>query len=280
MKPFLGTHQSLNDKLQIQHVRELTEDEFEHYKKSTQSLVKFENAQKPFEFVRGNSEEFYRTIEETVEAFRSMDRKKINETDFLDITNRVTLNYLTSVRFFLDSTETRIKRRFGKNSQQAKEFEEATRSAFNSSFAYRFLFKLRNYAQHCGSPIESITVKQTPDEPEKATIEVYWDTKALLNEYDGWGSIVKPELQGAERVVINPLVSEMTNQVGELHEVAMRILSVGVKEAGLYVSETIKEALSLEGSVAIYSISDDGYLVTMHHPPLSTLEKMGFVRFV
>ena len=99
------------------------------------------------------------------------------------------------------------------------EFKKITNKAFDTSFAYRFLYKLRNYAQHCGSPIEGIVVKRVPNEPDKVEVKLFFRTKTLLTEFK-WGSIIRRELFNKEEIIVNPLVTEMTKKVGEIHEVA------------------------------------------------------------
>src|SRR5690606_16172320 len=63
-----------------------------------------------------------------------------------------TINWLGSVRLFLDHAETDLKRRFGDPSSQVDRFEAATHSAFDTYAGYRFVVKFRNYVQHCGRP--------------------------------------------------------------------------------------------------------------------------------
>ena len=68
------------------------------------------------------------------------------------------INWLTSFRLHLDYAETRVKRQYGKTSDQVKAFKAQTHQAFDSSIGYRFISKFRNYVQHCGPPITSVSV--------------------------------------------------------------------------------------------------------------------------
>lgn len=45
----------------------------------------------------------------------------------------------------LDYTETKFKRRYGKDSEQLRTFKEACVRQFVGSFAYRLVYGLRNY---------------------------------------------------------------------------------------------------------------------------------------
>jgi hypothetical protein len=72
--------------------------------------------------------------------------------------NRYIMNLLTAVRTFLDHTERNLTHRHGKDSEQFQAFKKATAEAYDSSFAYRFLYKLRNYVQHRGMPIGKMSI--------------------------------------------------------------------------------------------------------------------------
>src|SRR5205823_3022484 len=63
--------------------------------------------------------------------------------------NRHLLNFLASIRAFLDHSETALIRRYGKGSAEFDAFRLAKAREYDEHFAYRFLYALRNYAQHC-----------------------------------------------------------------------------------------------------------------------------------
>jgi hypothetical protein len=62
------------------------------------------------------------------------------------------INLLTAFRTYLDHTESRLKRQYGQNSPQLQAFKSATAAAFDGTFEYRFMYKLRNFIQHSGFP--------------------------------------------------------------------------------------------------------------------------------
>ena len=94
--------------------------------------------------------------------------------DFLTVQNvlvdlsRRLLNYLSAVRMFTDQSESTIKREFGSSSERFQRYKEYESELYDSSFAYRFLYKLRNYAQHLGLPLDS----WSRSKPLKASTEV------------------------------------------------------------------------------------------------------------
>ena len=62
--------------------------------------------------------------------------------------NRRLRAIFTEFYFFLEYAERKLKRRYGKDSEQANGFKKATGEQFDGSFAYRFIYQLRGYAQH------------------------------------------------------------------------------------------------------------------------------------
>jgi hypothetical protein len=104
--------------------------------------------------------------------------------------NRKLLNFLSAARTFLDHTEAHLKRLYGDGSEEAQRFLTATSEAYDRTFAYRFLYKLRNYAQHCGLPLRYVDHRaRRPAGGGDFAHEyrVYFDAQALLDDYDSWG---------------------------------------------------------------------------------------------
>jgi hypothetical protein len=65
--------------------------------------------------------------------------------------NRCLLNLLSAIRSYLDYVET--KRKYGDASSSITRFKKSCSDAYDNSFSYRFLYRFRNYAQHCGLPL-------------------------------------------------------------------------------------------------------------------------------
>lgn len=87
------------------------------------------------------------------------DLKIIHHPDLLLKANQVILNFLSSFKFFLDNGESYLKRKYGKNSDEASSFIKLTRQEFDNCFAYRFLIKLRNYSIHLGFPLQGLMLE-------------------------------------------------------------------------------------------------------------------------
>jgi hypothetical protein len=109
------------------------------------------------------------------------------------------LNFLVSVRTYLDHTETKIKKEFGKESVQWKRVKAACSAEYDGFFAYRFLYRLRNYVQHCGAPPSIIHSSANLADRESKEVKragaLYLTRDRLLEDYDGWGEQVAADLR-------------------------------------------------------------------------------------
>ena len=131
------------------------------------------------------------------------------------------MNVLSSIRTYLDHTETRLNRTFGNKSEEYKLFKLLTSEAFDSHFAYRFLSKLRNYSQHCGLPVGSICMK---DGKQGFKLELILLRDHLLGNFKSWGAIVKPELLNQEEEF--DILSLLEQKVFLLNQVNQKISAV------------------------------------------------------
>lgn len=137
--------------------------------------------------------------------------------------NRHLLNLLSSLRTFLDHTETCLKRRHGPRSERVTAFKAVTSAAFDSSFSYRFLWQLRNYVQHCGMPVGKMSVHIDFDEessqPLSQSLELLFSRDALLDNYNNWHRMVKSELEAMpEYFPIRPHVESVKGSLEEIQK--------------------------------------------------------------
>jgi len=111
------------------------------------------------------------------------------------------MNYLFSFRTYLDHCLTLYSRQYGSKSDEINDFKSLCSQLFDENFEYRFFYKLRNFTQHCGLPIEIFKTKFSIREG-KYDIQICCqiDPKQLLKKYDEWGNIVKPELKSKSKL--------------------------------------------------------------------------------
>lgn len=119
--------------------------------------------------------------------------------DFSFKANKLILAFLGAVKTFQDHGATTISRRYGSESSELELFKALMSEKFDSEFSYRFFCKLRNYTQHCGMPPLGFSVSH--DFPGSIEILFSLDRQVLLKEYDGWGAIVKRDLQSSNELI-------------------------------------------------------------------------------
>jgi len=195
MPPKLG----LLSEGQFTEVRDLKNTEYEAYKRAAARLLRFSSDQQLFMVVRLNYEEYERLLTRYFGEYSenpSMDWPRF-ERMILGI-NRHILNYLSSVRTFLDHSETNLKRRHGKASRRVRRFKEACSKAYDSNFSYRFLYRLRSYVQHCGMPLGRLRLSSKVTGPSSKdvlhSLSVEFNSGELLNEFS-WGSLLTEEIR-------------------------------------------------------------------------------------
>jgi hypothetical protein len=142
------------------------------------------------------------------------------------------LNWLNAVRLFLDHEETWLKRRFGEASPQFEDFKRACSEAYDSSVAYRFLYKLRNYVTHCGLPVSKVEIEKPTDAERAAGIHqrivFRLNRDELLAAFD-WGRQVKPDLEAMDvSFEILPLIHDAMPQ---LWNIMLTVIRTDLKEA-------------------------------------------------
>jgi hypothetical protein len=210
----------------INGIRNLTIEEFEEISKEIEELEKFHSEDALYNLVELNYLDLKARLDLYLNQYIANPRLDLNEfsSQFIDL-NRLILNLLSSVRTYLDHTETRLKRTFGDNSSEYKLFKRLTNECFDNHFAYRFLEKLRNYSQHCGLPTGTISL--TEDE-KGHTLKLSLLRDSLLKNFDAWGSIVKPELQMQNAEF--DIISLLEKKVELLKEINQKISSSLLKK--------------------------------------------------
>ncbi|MDH0061464.1 hypothetical protein [Leclercia adecarboxylata] len=208
-----------NEVNKINEIKPLTNEEIEGYNIQKNILMEFVNDFALLEYVRLNYESLMELLNETV-------MKVAKEPSFIGsypfktfpfLLNTRILNYMMSVKTLLDHMETSINRRYGGDSTEFVEFKALTANEFDSKFSYRFMYKLRNFVQHCGMPPLSYKISKSLDDTTSTiSVEliVYFMRDELLRGFSKWGTLVKAELtQMNESFPIMPIFNEHINSI-------------------------------------------------------------------
>lgn len=228
------------DNKKINGIRILAVEEFEIISKQIYNLEKFHNEDALYNLIKLN----YQDLKERCDFYLN----QYNENPFFDFSrfshqfidiNRIVLNLLSSIRTYLDHNETNLKRNFGKESIEFKMFKKLTSECFNNYFSYRFLSKLRNYSQHCGLPTGSMSIVNNV---KGNTLRLSFVRDELLESFESWGSIVKPDLQKQSKEFdIIPLLQEKVELLKNINENISLMLSKKIKNHSVHLLELINE---------------------------------------
>lgn len=176
-------------------IRDLRQAEAKSYQAATDFLGEHSKAGTLIEIVRRNFRGFSDSKTELAGRVPSPGRRGELQREASIELNRWLLNFMSATRQFLDHTETRLKRQYLGHPEVAAAFKTLKAAAYDGHFAYRFMYRLRNFGQHCGAPIglvdfESMSVGQTSMTVH--TLHVKFDPKTLLRDgSDVWGKVEK-----------------------------------------------------------------------------------------
>ena len=202
----------------------ITVEQFETFKIAIKTIEELHSIRRLRDFVVLNDRELIDMLNESLNDLLnksvSWNSLKRNDSEVVfNNTNRLLLNYLTSIRTFIDHSDTYLNKKFGVTSEQYLEFKQILSCFFDNSFAYRFFYKLRNYAQHVGLPLDNFHFTTEYDHENKSfegTMKVAFDRDKLLDSYDSWGAVKTDLINQAQEFDVMPLIFEMTHNINEI----------------------------------------------------------------
>jgi hypothetical protein len=255
----IGTWGSPNNNLTF--VEEISASEYEELR---QALTAIGRLEAPFHYklVERNFQDLA-TVNQFVTIVISLGRE-FAEADHKQLAESLmttTVNWLTSMRLYLDHEETDLKRRFGKPSAEVDRFKAATAFAFDGKLGYRFAYKFRNYVQHCGLPLSEIKVGRVVDARTKARQSVRFLLKRddLLASFSEWGSVKKDLEVLSPEFELLPLVEEAMTGLRSIHRVCAEIeLEQALQHARSLVNALDRiEATAAKGQPALFRCTGD-----------------------
>ena len=262
-------------------MREVSEDEIGEYERATEHLREFVGSEDLLQICRNNEREFTAGLS-GLQVLASRDSiSPIRDKPLILEVNRRLFNLLTSLRLYADYNETRFKRRFGKASDEVRALRRILANAFDNSFSYRFLYKLRGYAQHCGLPIEHIQTisRLREDGTPEHLLEVMFNTESLLTKGQRyWGPLVYKDLERAPRLmevesVVAKLIPVLNGVQDELEEAERAsLLDSGRTALGLVGDVYLRGAEPALGRIGVGSPPKTLRLLYL---PLELLERIG-----
>jgi hypothetical protein len=192
--------------------------------------------------------EMYTNLEKIGGTFRTVDKRSVSVLFMGEMTN-----WLASTRLYLESERDFIVRQFGEGSDELRGFKGATSRAAKTYLGYRFLYDLRDYAQHCGPPVSGMNVSR--DSAGNRLVEMYLDRSELLTARFKWNSYAKKLLATwPERISIMPLVEEAMKGFRLIEDEVLRILIRRCGAAVAKMREGIARIGGREGHKAVFKL--------------------------
>jgi hypothetical protein len=188
---------------------------------------------------------------------------------------------LSSIRTYLDHTETRLKREYGLASEEYKIFKTETSRTYDENFAYRFLYKLRNYSQHCGLPAGLLEVSSfSENELPKYILKLSLLRDDLLQNFK-WGNQVTEELCKQEEVFdILYLIKTKFNLLEKINNNVKDLAYKHFQIQGFELLNLLQAIKNKDGAPCILKtvpVSNKTEL-TMHWFPFDSITKITGVR--
>jgi hypothetical protein len=166
-------------------------------------------------------------------------------------------DWLQSIRAYLDHTETRLKQRYGRESDHVARFKATCARAFDTHFAYRFLYKLRN-AQHTGFAPITVTIRRAviaSGTGSWATLE--FDRDELLHAYNDWGVVETDLEQMPERFGIEEHMSQMMGCLEEIADEVAQIEEYFLRREMTVIDELLRLVPPGEGTPQVVRLPED-----------------------
>ncbi|WP_110289884.1 hypothetical protein [Paenibacillus taichungensis] len=233
----------------LTNLKDISEVEFEYFIEHSERINKFVNDYKRISIVEKDKEAMDKFIIDYLD-----DATNIGTASFLSELPSLLLKYLASFKSFLDHWETHLKRLYGNDSKQVKEFKESTAVEFDSYFSYRFVYELRNFTLHCKFPISKVQTKL--DENENKLLSVVVDRDRLISDYK-WPKKVKLDEMELEFDLL-PHIEEAFKCLLRIHQTAINLCDTKkLIESALIIYRFRVDYKDVVGDIALVTVEDD-----------------------
>lgn len=195
---------NLQENLKIELIANIGEADYEELFANEKSFFNYLSISNLYRVSKLNSDELLQSILDLEKRLIENKVLIMNDDSVKLNTNRHLLNYLFSFRTYIDHLETFIKREYGKQSNEVKEFKTLTANIHDENLAYRFFYNLRNYSQHCGLPIDIFEIQSSiSDNIYSVKLKIEFDGKKLLENFDDWRFAKKDLIENETLDLVN-----------------------------------------------------------------------------
>jgi len=213
---------------------------------------------------------FYANVERVGGSFRAIDRRTVAVTFMGEVTN-----WLTTARMYLVSEEDSLSRTSRNGAEELKRYQSVCSEVFDSNAGYRFLYNLRDYAQHCGPPLGGLIVAATGNGGR--TLELYISRSDLLMANFKWSRHARPLIESwPEQILLLPLLEEAMGGFRRIEDETLRILLGRCADAIPAMQQGIARVSHVPGHPAIFRLPDGEptHISWQSFPEISSLESL------
>jgi len=279
-------YDNLPDKeIEIKFLDSLTLKQFQEFENAILKIEELHNIRRLLDFVIINDNKIITLLNSALHELLSKSVswngvKRVDADKIFFESNRLLLNYLSSVNIFLCHCETYLNRKFGDNSEIFSEFKIMLSAFYDNSFAYRFLYQLRNYSQHCGLPLDNIQFTSESDRDNnriKGTLKITFNRDILLANYKKWKT-VKSDLEKMDNEFdVTPLLFEMTHNIKEIERNIELFHKDELIKAANYITDLTKHLQVDKGEIFVaydFKTKENGELEKYQsiHIPFDTID--------
>ncbi|MDQ1234215.1 hypothetical protein QE450_001713 [Paenibacillus sp. SORGH_AS306] len=232
----------------LTNLKDISEVEFQYFVEHSERINKFVNNYKRISIVKKDKEVMNKFIIDYLD-----DANNIDTASFLSELPSLLLKYLASFKSFLDHWETHLKRLYGNDSNQVKEFKASTAVEFDSYFSYRFVYELRNFTLHCDFPISKVHTML--DENENKLLSVIVNRDRLMSDYK-WPNKVKLNEMEQEFDLL-PHIEQAFKCLLRIHQTAINLYDTNkLVESALIIYKFKIDYKDVVGDIALVTIED------------------------
>jgi len=230
----------------------------------TKVVFDLQNIVNAFNVISHNYDDLKKMNDDLYEKFKVVVDRNTFEHFFMfdaitQVSQRVT-NFLASATAFLNISENHLKIRFGKHSRQSTEWNQKRNDLHKNTFAYRFLYELRNFSQHASLPILHISARADTlleDGPPQFNIITSMKPAKLFDSNYEWKTSIELEIKTLTKDIdLLQLVEDYYKCLRELCKVGIEVRKKELIECGKYL-EYIENILRLPvGATPVLIVGD------------------------
>lgn len=204
-------------------IKDITDEEFDALKQDSEIIKSSYTQFVVFKYLQLNLEDYSFFLSKITNVpLSNIEMNIFTNVDFILEANKYVLNVLISFKFFIDNTETFLKRTYGKDSEIVSDFKTLLSKHYDDHFAYRFLSRLRNFSVHLGFPLTSvafnITTPKHQIKNQRGNFKLDVDIRILKKEKDLFGNMHKEICEMEDDIDLIPLIYSLSKSILEIQE--------------------------------------------------------------